>query len=167
MKWISRAYLLAGAAWIAGCQTGPMTVSSQPPRPVDKVDNVALRVSPPMPLNWDDRPGVDGLQAQVNLFQLEHPLSVTVEGALEFALYEGQSDSRGLAGREPFRTWTFQGPELRRFLNRSLFGWDYAVRLDWGNRPPTSSSVTLIARYRPVRGQDVLSSPLHVAMVPK
>jgi len=167
MKRMVTAGLLAMAAWTGGCQTTPVTVSSLPPRPVDKVDKVALRLSPPMPLNWDDMPGLDGFQAQVNLFQLDRPLSVTVDGALEFMLYEGHGTAQVLAGKEPFRTWSFQGPDLRRCLGKSLFGWGYAMRLGWGGGAPRSSSVTLIARYRPVKGRDVSSDPLHVAMVPK
>ena len=160
-------WLLAAAAWTGGCQNTSVTVSSQPPRPVDKVDKVALRISPPMPLNWDDTPGLDGLQAQVNLFQVDQPLSVTVEGTLEFMLYEGRGTAQVLAGKEPFRTWSFTGAGLERCLDKTIFGWGYAMRLDWGNRPPKTPSVTLLARYRPARGSDVSSDLLHVAMTPK
>lgn len=167
MKRMLTAGLLLMAAGTGGCQTTPVTVSSLPPRPVDRVDNVALRISPPMPLNWDDMPGLDGLQAQVNLFQLDQPLSVTVEGSLEFLLYEGRGTEQALAGGEPFRTWTFEGPQLRRCLGRSMFGWGYVMRLGWGSTPPKSPSVTLVARYRPVSGRDLSSDPLHLAIVPK
>jgi len=162
------AALLAVAAGTIGCRTGPLTVSGRPPKPVDRVDKVALRISPPMPLNWDDRPGLDGFQAQVNFFQLDRPLSVTVEGVLEFMLYEGRGTVDVLAETKPVQTWAFEGPTLRRHQGKTMFGWGYAMRLPWGPSPPKSSSVTLIARYRPAGGgKDIPSDPLHVAMGPK
>ena len=162
-QWV-KAWMLIAAVTLAGCQNGGVEVSRLPPRPVDQVDNVALRLSPPMPLNWDDAPGLDGLQAQLNLFQLDQPLSVIVEGAMEFVLYEGRGTAQVLAGKKPFRVWTFQGPELRNCMGKTMFGWGYAMRLDWGDRPPESPSITLVARYRPVRGKDVSSGSIHVVM---
>ena len=160
--------LLAVAAGMIGCQWGPLTVSRQPPKPVDQVYKVALRISPPMPLNWDDRPGLDGFQAQVNFFQFDQPLSVTVQGVLEFMLYEGLGSAKVLAETKPFHTWAFDGATLRRHQGKTMFGWGYAMRLPWGSSPPKSSSVTLIARYRPAGGgKDIPSDPLHVAMGPK
>ena len=127
-QWV-KAWMLIAAVTLAGCQNGGVEVSRLPPRPVDQVDNVALRLSPPMPLNWDDAPGLDGLQAQLNLFQLDQPLSVIVEGAMEFVLYEGRGTAQVLAGKKPFRVWTFQGPELRNCMGKTMFGG--AMRCAW------------------------------------
>lgn len=165
MKCMVALSLLAVALVVGGCQTGPVEVSRRPPRPVDRIDAVGLRVSPPMPLNWDEVPGSDGLATKVNLFQMEQPLSMPVLGSLEFLLYEGRATAQALTKQEPYRTWTFEGDELAGHLQRSMFGWGYAMRLGWGDKPPNSSTVTLIARYRRADGTSQASRPIQVAMV--
>ena len=159
------ACLLAAAALPAGCQTGrKLSVSANPPRAVQKVDQIDLSLIPPTPLNWDDDPGLDGFQVQVFFWRQDEKLSVTIDGTLEFLLYEGRCTAAELVGKKPFHTWTFKNPELSTFLGKSMVGWGYAMRLDWGQHVPTTRTVTLVARYIPPRGPAKLSAPALVAM---
>jgi len=166
-RWIATA-LLACLVWAGGCQgMGDVNVSRRPPRPVDEVDEIIMSLSPPTALNWDSMPGPDGFETQVHFFQLAEPFSVTVKGSVEFALYEGRATPQTLADAEPFHVWRFEGDELGKHLGRSIVGWGYGLRLDWGRKAPTASSVTLLARYHPPGGQVKSSQPIHLAMRPK
>lgn len=160
--WLAAALLAGGCA-----EPGEVSVSRRPPGPVRQVDKVVLRLSPPTPVNWDESPGSDGLQAQVHFFQLDEPLPVTVAGTLEFALYEGRPAGESLQQVRPFRTWAFDADQLNAHLGRSIFGWGYAMRLGWGRRPPASRTITLIARYRPTDGEPTASAPIQVATGPR
>jgi hypothetical protein len=155
------------AALAGGCgEPGPTKVSAEPPRPVEHVDQITLSLSPPTPVNWDDRPGPDGVQVKVYFFRVDQPLPVTVGGTLEFLLYEGRIERGGFEGVEPFRVWRF-GPEaLPSYLGRGLVGWSYAMRLGWGANPPAARSLTLRARYLPPDGPAKDAAPMHVAMRP-
>ena len=163
-RWIATGML---AALAGGCGNfGKVNVSRKPPRPVEKIDEIMVSLTPAA-LNWDDMPGADGFQTRVHLFQLDEPLAMPVKGALEFALYEGRGTARALGGKEPFRVWRFEGDELSRHLVRSMIGWGYSLPLGWGQRPPTSASVTLLARYRPPTGKATVAKPIYLAMAPK
>ena len=142
------AVLLAGLPWMAGCQlSGLGGLSGSSPRPAKQVDEVFVRLSPPTAMNWDDRPGPDGLQTRVNFFRHDEDLSVAVDGTLEFELYEGRASAQAAADREPFHVWRFENGELERHLGKTIIGWGYEMRLPWDN-PPKTSSVTLVARHR-------------------
>ena len=157
------AALLASA--VTGCQNpGRVTVHNWPPRPVDRVDEIVLRLTPPAPVNWDDRPGPDGLQVQVNFFQVDEPLSVTVKGSLDLALYEGHVRPEDLAAAKPIHTWPFSGVQLAGLAGKSAVGWGYAMRLPWGSKPPAGTTATLAARYRSADGNVKAAQPLYVPL---
>jgi len=169
----SRVILVAGiAAWLLsaapGCQdTGRVKVQNWPPRPVDRVDEIVLRLTPPAPVNWDDRPGPDGLQVQVNFFQIDEPLSVTVKGSLELALYEGHVGPENLAVAKPIHTWPYSRVQLAAQAGKSAVGWGYAMRLAWNDSPPAGTTATLTARYRSADGNVKAAKPLYVPLGPQ
>ena len=153
------------AAALAGCN-GPGALTASPPPAVGQVDRVVL--SPvPVASNWDGRPGPDGLEVTVRLFQYRRELPVTVKGTLEFLLYEGVIDAQELPETQPVRTWRFSEDGLREHLHRSMFGWGYSVRLGWASDVPQTSSVTLLTRYLPPEGPPVVSRPMAVLMRPR
>ena len=160
------ATLLASA--VAGCQApGRLTVHNWPPRPVDRVDEIVLRLTPPAPVNWDEKPGADGLQVQINFFQIDQPLSVTVKGSLDLALYEGRVLPEDIAAAKPIHTWPFSGVQLAGLAGKSAVGWGYAIRLPWGDSPPAGATATLIARYRSADGNVKAAQPLYVPLGPQ
>lgn len=160
------AALLASAA--GGCQNpGRVNVGNRPPRPVDRVDEIVLRLTPPAPVNWDDKPGPDGLQVQINFFRIDEPLSVTVKGSIDLALYEGHVRPEDLASAKPLHTWPFSGVQLAGLAGKSAVGWGYAMRLPWGDRPPSGATATLAARYRSADGNIKACQPLYVPLGPR
>ena len=154
-------------ALCAACGCGPpgggRGVGSSPPRPVETVDVVDLRAAP-VALNWDDQPGPDGVEAYVYLYQQAHPLPVTVDGTLEFLLFEGKVSQGSVRTMNPFCVWPFAGQQLNRHLVRGVAGWMYVVRLPWGTNVPKTEMVTLAVRYHLPKGEPRYSSPVPIAM---
>ncbi len=153
-------------AMTVGCPPRAKTVGQSPPAAVDHVDRLVLPTSP-VPLNWDQNLGADGLAVQVFFFRPAHgDLPVTVTGTVEFLLYEGlrtEGDSRA----QPIHTWRFTGRELKAYTIRAAWGWGYAMRLGWGDRPPKTTSVTLQARYVPLTGPSVNAQPIIIPVGPR
>lgn len=153
---------------LSGCgNTGPVKVQNHPPRGVAEVDVIGLRMTPPAPVNWDGRPGPDGLQVQVNFFRRDEDLSVTVKGSLELALYEGRIEVEHLGAARPVRTWRFDSVELSTYCGKSAFGWGYAMRLPWGSQPPPGPNATLGSRYISPGGRVVSGRPIIVPLKPQ
>ncbi len=150
-------------AMLGGCTGGTQKVSSTPPPPVDEVDRIIPLISP-SPVNWDGRPGADGLEVCVHFFRYSQGLPVTVRGSLEFVLYEGVIGVKDLPSAKPFRSWRFSSEELKAHRIRRMMGWGYAMRLPWGNAPPTASAVTLLVRYTPLKGRPVSSDPTAIPL---
>jgi hypothetical protein len=161
--------VLAALLLPAGCGggRGALRVQDYAPRPVDKIDVIGLRLTPPAPVNWDERPGADGLQMQVNFFRQDEALSVTVRGSLELTLYEGKLRPEQLAAARPLRTWRFEGAELSTYCGKSAFGWGYAMRLPWGASPPPGANATLGSRYTSPGGRVVAGRPIIVPLGPR
>jgi len=150
------------AAATPGCPQ-PNAMPPQTPE-VDRIGLLAL----PTALNWDGRPGPDGVQTIVHLFRPPAPQPVLVSGTLEFLLFEGRVSREELTGAKPFHVWPFTAAQLEPYVRRSVFGWGYALRLPWGPRAPQSSSITLAARYTPpgAKAPTVYSAPTTIAMKP-
>lgn len=160
------------AMLLGGCVQPPPPdkLTATPPEPIAGVDHMIVEITPPMPINMDDVPGPDGLQARVYFFQNGRNLPVTVSGNLEMSLYEevaAASNSSQLTAREPMRTWTFNASELNQRLIRTIIGYGYMVRLNWGSQPPIASKITLVGRYRLPNGQYLLSDPVTIPVVLK
>jgi len=152
----------------AGCRTsGLVTVQKYAPRPVDDVDVIGLRVTQGKPVNWDEKPGADGLQVQVNFFRRGEDLSVTVRGTLELSLYEGRLKPGQIAAARPLRSWRFEGVELPTYCRKTPFGWGYAMRLPWGATPPSGANVTVGSRYVSPDGRVVTRRPIIIPLVPQ
>jgi len=164
---IGLTFVCAALLCLCGCgHSGRVRVQNSPPRPVADVDAVGLRLTPPSPVNWDDRPGADGLQVQVNFFRLDEDLSVTVKGARELTLFEGNLKANQLAGARVLQTWRFNAADLSTFCGKSAFGWGYAMRLPWGASPPSGSNATLIAKYISPTGRTIAAEPIVVPLGP-
>jgi len=144
------------AAAGAGCGTRPARVPSRPPAPVDAPTDMVVR-TPPTAVNWDDRPGADGIPVLVHLFRRpDGSLPVMVRGRIRFDLYEGILRPEDISAASPWRTWQFQGEQLRLRAVRTPEGWGYAFRLDFSNAPPATSAVTVVTRYVGPDGRTVL-----------
>jgi len=132
---------------------------------VAQIDKIELWMTPGTPVNWDDQPGPDGFQVQVRFYRLppSAPLPLTVQGTVEFLMFDESVAEPEIRTLKPARTWSFSGPTLQECLARSIVGWGYAMRLPW-ETPPAARIVTLAAVYHPPQGPAVWSAPIHVAM---
>jgi hypothetical protein len=155
--------LVLAAATAAGCPAGDAWNRAGVPQPAPRVDRLDL-YSSPMALNWDDRPGADGVGAQVYFWRAGEELPVTAGGTLELAIYEGNVPPADLGGKKALRTWRFGGEELVAYCARNIIGWHYAMPLGWGEDVPRSDMVTLIARYRGADGRLLQSRPTTIPM---
>lgn len=153
---------VTAALALAGCED-PKALNN-PPKPVDRVDQITVMAVPPAAVNWDAKPGADGVQ--IMLFFFRSDKAVLVNGTVEFLLYEGPVARREVLSREPFYVWRFTSEELARYQGRGRGIWGYARRLPWGPKAPESGSVTLVARYTSPTGGEVYSAPTTVAMKP-
>ncbi len=162
-----RIMLIIAVASLAGCNTnGPQKVSATPPSPMDEIDRIFLQTSPNA-VNWDGKPGPDGLEVCVHMFRLSQALPVTVRGTLRFTIYEGVISEKDLASARPFRSWQFDGEKLKLHRVRLMMGWGYAMRLGWGRNMPTTSSVTLAVEYLPQKGDSVHTNPIAIPIGPR
>jgi hypothetical protein len=160
-------FLSIAFAPLAGCNTDVrQKVSANPPPPVDEIDRI-FRQTSPNAVNWDGKPGPDGLEVCVHLFRHSRDLPVTVGGALQFIIYEGVISEKDLSGAKPLRSWQFTGEELKAHRVRLMMGWGYAMRLNWGRTPPKASSVTLLVRYISPKGRIISASPLTIPIGPR
>ena len=156
--------LLVFSAGTVGCDAqSNRRRLSRPPEPVTKVDHIDI-LSMPAALNFDHRPGPDGVRVTVYLYRLDRPEPVTIEGTLELMVYEEKVSPSDLHTREPFHVWRFGPEKLARQLFRGIVGWGYAMDLHWGTRGPRSRTISLVARYLPPEGPDVYSDPVVIAM---
>lgn len=152
------------AAGIAGCDAQSRGRRlSRPPKPVVRVDRIEV-LSTPVALNFDSRPGPDGVAVKVYLFRVDRPEPVTVEGRLELMLYDQKISSSDLHTREPFHVWRLGPDELAMYLSRGIVGWRYAMDLRWGSRRPRGGTISLVVRYLSPEGPAVYSDPVAIAM---
>lgn len=150
---------------VAGCGAPtPDGDLATPPAPVAQVSQVDLQVMPTA-INFDDRPGPDGLRAMVFLYQVHSDGKVETvlgEGTLELVLFDGRIEESAILSTAPLHVWKFTSPELRPFSRRGMVGWGYGFpQLLWGQDAPTKSVVTLVARFTGA-GRTVYSAPVAI-----
>lgn len=153
---------LAALVAVAGCP--PMG----PPAPmgVSHVDKIML-MSSPAPINWDSRPGPDGLQARVILFQIDQDLPVLLAaGTLEFLLFSDRVSDEDILTGKPVLKWAFPADRLAEHRTHGRIGWEYKFRLPWAGKPPKCLTATLIARYASPDGEPIYSKPIVIGMKP-
>jgi len=163
--------LVLAVSFLAGCQPTIKDGSPKPvglPKPVAHADRIGLYVPEAAVANWDDRPGPDGVRAQVILYRDEPGgkfKSVLVTGKIDLMLYEGAQPANLSGAGTPFRSWTFNKSELAR-LTIGQYGvlWGYSMLLEWGREVPKSEKIWMIARYRSPTGQAIYSSPVERPM---
>ena len=165
---VALAAALLLAPLLCGCppSRGPSAIGDRPPASVETVDTMLVQVAP-TPVDWDGRPGPDGLMVAVTFFRQPAQLPVTVRGAVEFHLYEGILRGEDLNRAKPLHSWQFSGAQLDASRARSAFGWGYVLRLDWASRPPGTSSVTLVPAYLPPAGPAIRHDPIVVTITAK
>ena len=151
---------------LVGCEGPGGRGALRPPPPTVDVAAFSLSSSPTA-LNWDDKPGPDGVIARVQFFRLgskDEVLSVPVKGELEFLLFDSRVPAAEVVKAQPSKTWSFPAEDLPNFLGKQMGMWAYQMQLDWRDKPPKASVVTLVARWKRPDGAWRYSDPTLVAV---
>jgi len=143
----------------AGCPGQGQMPGKTPPPPSSRIDKIVVQ-SAPTAVNWDQRPGPDGLVVSVHLFNDSSDLPVLGKGTMEFKLYEGTLGEGQLAEAKPLMEWRYSGSLLANCVFRSPIGWGYGMQLGWGSNAPKTESVTLTATYAPPTGPAIAAKPI-------
>ncbi len=154
---------------LAGCGGPGGRGSLRPPAPTVDVAGFSLSSSPTA-LNWDDKPGPDGVIARVQFFRLganDEVRSVPVKGELEFLLFDSKLSAAEVTQAQPSTIWRFPAEDLPNFLGKQMGMWAYQMQLDWRKKPPKASIVTLVARWKKPGGGWKYSDPTLVAVALK
>lgn len=150
--------LLAALCAAGGCATGPMGM-----RLVGQVDHVQLNASV-LPIAEAGEPPM-GVAVALYFYRLDRPQPVAVSGDVEVALYEGVLPGEQIGQAEPYYRWSFTGEQLAMYVGRDNFGLtSYRIPLIWGNRPPRTSTVTLLVRYTSREGPPIYARPAPLRM---
>ncbi len=152
--------VLLAALLAGGC--GPQRPPDMPPS-VARIDQIVLQATP-TPVNLDDQPGVDGLQARAYLFLAGEDQPVPVDGALEFMMFDNVRTRLEIRQIQPLRSWRYAERTLEARLRKSMFGWGYEVQLPWGPEPPPCARVTLAVRHVPPDGPPTWSQPMTISI---
>jgi hypothetical protein len=168
-RWRGLAMLAAIVGLFAG-GCGPMTVAG--PGGAVVVEKIELYADP-VALNWDDKPGPDGIRVQAIFYQVtpgqgDAPAAVkavAVAGDIEFRLYEGRLHAADLNKAVPFQVWNYNQQQSRGYLCRTLVGEVYRLALEWGTHVPKTAYVTIVVGYRAGGNASMsFSAPVTVSM---
>jgi hypothetical protein len=144
---------LIAAICLAACATGGRG---------ERVDEVHL-FGLPITLNLDGKPGADGFAVRVFVTKNGGAKGATVDaGNLEVLMFDGVIGSDEIAVREPNQVWKFTPRQLIPLREQASLGSSYRFMLRW-DKQPTHGHVTVVARYVPVKGGPVYSSPSTIA----
>jgi hypothetical protein len=128
----------------------------------EHVDEVHL-FGLPITLNLDGKPGADGFAVRVFVTKNGGAKGATVEnGNLEVLMFDGVIGSDEIAAKEPNQVWKFTPRQLSPLREQASLGNSYRFTLRW-DQQPTRGHVTVVARYVPVKGGPVYSSPSTIA----
>ncbi len=176
-SWVARASTPAGSRGVlapfvaltigvvllaTGCaSSGPKPARPlAPARPVpgSEINEINL-VAMPMALSFSGKPGSNGIAVKIYLVGPDHPKPQPVrDGTIEVMMYEGAVDIPVPPGTPSRHQWSFPASELPAYAFTTSIGTGYSFALDWGQDRPRTDRITVIARYRPAKGQSIYSA---------
>ncbi len=135
--------------------------------PSPRVDKIELEMAP-YAVNLDNRPGPDGVEVKVRLYNLDQPLAFGLQqGAIEFLLFEGRVKDEDIAEVEPFYSWHFSAADFQAARRNTLVGTQHAIVLNWSGQTPRGTTLTLAARIpRPSAGP-LYARPVFLSTAPQ
>lgn len=157
-RWLSLAASVAVlllAAQLVGCAPGGASGAGS----VIAVDLQAL----PAAVNFDARPGPDGLEVMVYLYEQQRPQPAEANGIIEFLMYDGKIPQDKLMTAGPMQAWSFGPAQLVGARSKGLAGTGYAFQLSW-KQVPAGNRVTVLARYTPIAGEPIYSAPVAISV---
>jgi len=82
---------------------------------------------------------------------------------LELLAFEGLL-TRTTNVPQPFKTWSYTAPELRRWQFKASIGIGYEIAASFVGLKPKSDKLTIIVRYRPNDTHAIYSSPSTISL---
>ena len=153
--------VLLAASLAAGCSQ--MMLSGGGPPTVSRVDRMDLWVAP-VALEQNGQPGPDGVELRVYLFQSSPGATqpgLIKAGQFQFFAYEGRLNVGTNA--QPFFQWEYSADQMRPFFGADKYGLgSYHATLSWVPKIPTSTTITIIARFVDAQGRAAVSAPADV-----
>ena len=153
------AWSLMAALCLAACGT----MSGGRSERVDEVHLFGL----PVTLNFDGKPGADGFAVRVFVTKGGGAKGSTIQsGALEVLMFDGVVGADAIATKEPKQIWKFTPKQLAPLREQTSLGDGYRFALRW-SEAPTHGHITVLARYVPMNGEPVFSSPSTITATAK
>lgn len=150
-------FLAASAAMFSGCGSLSTATGGSP----SELHLFAV----PAAIRLDNRPVPDGIGVRIYASAQGKAQGIPLKsGRLEIWMYDGTIVPSKLAEAKPLRIWTFSSAELEPFAATTTLGEGYQMALRWDDKVPKSKVVTVVARFRPVRGQDLVSTANTIAV---
>lgn len=119
----------------------------------------------PAALQLDDRPGPDGIGVRVYASAAGKSRGLEIRaGVLEVLLFDGSPTVAQMKNAKPLKIWSFPASELSPFVAVTSLGTGYQMALNWEANRPSGSVVTVIARYHPLQGAELVSSANTIAV---
>lgn len=142
--------LLALLAW-AGCASGGKSDRSSP------AELHLFAVPTAIPVG--DRPVADGIGVRIYASPAGKAQGIPIRsGKLEIVMFDGTPGPSTIGSVTPLHVWSFTAGELVPFVASTTLGTGYQLALGWGNTPPSRKVITVIARFHPQRGPDLVST---------
>ena len=119
----------------------------------------------PAAIRLDNHPGVDGIGVRIYASAQGKAQGIPLKsGRLEVWMYDGAIDPSKLSEAKPLRVWTFSSTELVPFAATTTLGNGYQMALKWDDKVPKARVVTVVARFHPAKGPDLVSTANTIAV---
>lgn len=140
------------ALWVSvGCASGGRLDGSAP----DELHLFAVPTAIPV----GDRPVADGIGVRIYASPAGKAQGIPIRsGRLEIVMFDGTPTPSTMRTATPLHVWSFTAGELVPFVASTSLGTGYQLALGWGTTPPSRKVVTVIARYHPQRGPELVST---------
>ena len=120
--------------------------------------------STPAAVNWDGKPGADGLAIRLFFWRRDQAKAISLSGGfVEFVMYDGSVGSENIETTPTLKRWIYTADQLSALRAQSAFGFGYALQLPFENNKPTKGSVTLVVRYLSGSQTVAVSKPVVVS----
>lgn len=164
----TRGCLIPLSLLISSCAQGPSSVRTSGAH--GGIDSLHV-FGVPVALDLDGRPGPDafGITVYASAGGAARGVAVT-SGRVEVLMYDGtlpSGDGSTNAVPTPRRQWSLTLLDLNHSAIKSSLGVGYRLTPSWDDTPPRRSSITVVVRYLPTRGNPVVSAPVTIAVVEK
>lgn len=119
----------------------------------------------PAAIRLDNHPGADGIGVRIYASAQGKAQGIPLKsGRMEIWMYDGTITSSNLIEAKPLRVWTFSAKELAPFAATTTLGVGYQMALKWEDKVPKARVVTVVARFHPVHGPELVSTANTIAV---